>query len=103
MGDAKNYKGLRVYKIKYFINLLAQIDMHFDNDLPVNEQISLMKLCRDTDELAIFDAHALLQIIQFKWDSFGLKTHAFGCFMHLVGIILIVLYVNNSYLSESES
>lgn len=59
MGDNMNYKGQRIYKITYSINLLAQIGMHMVENSIVNEDVSLMRLCRDTDELEIFDAVSL--------------------------------------------
>jgi hypothetical protein len=53
----------KIYKIKYSINLLAQIDMYVveenNKKLLVNEGISLMNLCGETDELDIFDTEAL--------------------------------------------
>jgi hypothetical protein len=81
---------------------LAQVDFHIENEYEVvNEQISLMKLCRDTSELEMFDSDSLLQIIKFKWNSYGLMNHAFGCMMHLFTVLVIVIYVNNAYIAES--
>jgi hypothetical protein len=50
----------KIFKIKYSINLLAQIDMHVVEDEDgvmtfLNEEVSLMNLCGETEELEIFE------------------------------------------------
>ena len=93
----------KVYKIKYSVNLLAQIDMHviqnkdgsthFDN-----EGVSLMHLCQDTEELEIFDTPSLQQVIQYKWDTYGRQHHVLGCAMHMLYTLILIIYVKNAYL-----
>lgn len=79
------------------------MDMHIEGEGQlVNEKVSLMKLCRDTEELEIFDSVSLLQIIQHKWNRYGLINHAFGCIMHFFTVLVIVIYVNNAYIAESD-
>jgi hypothetical protein len=57
----------KIFKVKYSINLLAQVDMHVveegGNKKIVNENVYLMKDCRETNQLEIFDAVPLRQII----------------------------------------
>ena len=57
---------------------------------------------RKMDELEIFDSKSLLQIIQHKWNSYGLVNHAFGCIMHFFTVFVILIYVNNAYIAESD-
>jgi hypothetical protein len=46
LGD----KIQKIYKVKYSINLLAQVDMYVDNDKVMqNEEINFMLHCRETD------------------------------------------------------
>jgi hypothetical protein len=68
----------------------------------VNEDVSLMQLCGDTEELEIFNTESLQQVIQYKWDKYGRNHHLLGCIMHLFYTIIMIVYVKNSYLIENE-
>jgi hypothetical protein len=98
----------KVSKIKYSINLLGQVSMHIkissDGKIEyVNEDVSLMSLCGETDELEIFNTESLQQVIKFKWDKYGRNHHLFGCIMHHFYTIIMIIYVKNSYLIENEN
>jgi len=47
----------------------------------------------------MFEAEALLQIIWFKWNSYGLVNHAFGCLMHMFTVMVLIIYVNHAYIA----
>ena len=53
----------KIFKIKYNINLLAQIDMHIveseDSIKQMNSGVSLMSLAGESDELCIFETDSL--------------------------------------------
>ena len=53
----------KIFKIKYSINLLAQIDMHIveseDSKQQINSDVSLMSLAGESDELCIFETDSL--------------------------------------------
>ena len=68
----------------------------------VNEEVSLMSLCGDTEELEIFETMSVMQVIQFKWDKYGRNHHLMGCLMHIFYTLILIIYVNTSYLEESE-
>ena len=96
----------KIYKIKYSINLLAQIDMHIienkDKKFAVNEGVSLMSLAGESEQLSIFDTESLNQVIQFKWINYGKSHHVFGCIMHFLYTLLLVVYTKNAIMEESE-
>ena len=69
-GQKKNkkYDSSKVYKIKYSINLLAQVDMHIveseDGQTEIiNDGVSLMDLFGSTTELEIFNTEAVKDVI----------------------------------------
>lgn len=93
----------KVFKIKYSINLLPQVDFHITNDGEhINDHISFMSLCSDSEEIEIFQTDSLQQLIEFKWVSYGRFHHFFGCMMHLFYTGIFALYVNNACLKENE-
>jgi hypothetical protein len=61
-----------------------------------------MRLCRETNELAIFDAPSLRQIIKFKWDTYGLLIHVVGCLMHTFSCLMLILYIDKAYYHDSD-
>ena len=53
--DSKVEDNSRVFKIKYSINLLPQIDFHITSDGEFkNEHINFMSLCSESEEIEIF-------------------------------------------------
>lgn len=94
-AEEKVEDNSKVFKIKFSINLLPQIDFYIRKDGErVNEDISLMSLCADSEEIDIFETAALQQVIEFKWDSYGRFHHFFGCMMHLFYTAVYIVYVN---------
>ena len=96
----------KVYKIKYSVNLLAQIGQHFemeDDEIKIaNTHIRLMQLCSDNDELEKFQSESVRQLIEYKWETFGRAHHFIGCVMHLVNTLFIIIYIILSYLDEDD-
>jgi len=85
----------KVFKIKFSINLLPQVDFHITADgEKKNEDINLMTLCAETEEIEIFQTDALCQLIEFKWVCYGRGHHFFGCMMHLFYTAVFIVYVN---------
>jgi hypothetical protein len=101
--DAQEAKGrVKVAKIKFQINLLPSIGMHIQDNKQVNEDISLTGLAADSDELEIFHTDALQHIITFKWDLYGRKHHLLGCATHFFYVLMIILFIKQVYINESE-
>ena len=61
--DHGEFDRQKIFKIKYSINLLAQIDMHIveseNSKKQMNSDVSLMTLAGESDELCIFETDAL--------------------------------------------
>ena len=85
----------KVFKIKFSINLLPQVDFYITEDGElVNEDIRFMSLCADSEEIEMFQAASLQQLIEFKWVSYGRFHHFFGCMMHLLYTAVFLVYVS---------
>jgi hypothetical protein len=94
--DSKDFDSTKIKKVVYTINLLLQAGMYIqgpDNE-KVNEEVSLMQLCTDSEELEIFETDALKDIIGFKWDSFGRRHHMLGMATHMLYTLMINIYVS---------
>ena len=60
-----------------------------------------MELCTDGDELDIFNAKVLQQLIEYKWQAYGRQHHLVGCCMHFIYLFIFTLYVNNACIEIS--
>jgi hypothetical protein len=104
--EAGGMDNRKVYKIKYSVNLLAQIGQHFEEDLDMNdltnEHISLMQLCSENDELEKFQCDSLRQLIEYKWETYGRSHHLAGCINHFLNTLAILAYIVLSYMAEPE-
>ena len=99
-----------MYKIKYSINMMPIVAEHIEKyEVEENkyeetiefEGVSLSNLFIDSDELEIFDTPCIQEVIQYKWDTYGMRFHIFGFIMHLVYVVIINIYVANSYMREN--
>ena len=82
----------KIYKIKYSINLLPQIGAHIMTETIgentqtkrlVNQDIAFMGIIAKMEELDVFNTEAMQNLIDFKWDSYGMRSHLVGCMVHL--------------------
>ena len=53
-----------------------------------NEGVSLMKMCTESGDLDIFEIQKLTEIIQYKWDRYGLKYYSIGFAFHIYYVIM---------------
>lgn len=60
-----------------------------------------MKLLNESDELAIFSTDTITQLLDFKWAEYGLTFHKVGCFMQIIYIITICIYIYFIYITSS--
>ena len=102
---------IRVYKIKFEINLLASIGAYKVEDpdpknkgkyIFKNEDVSLMALASESEEMTIFNTESFNILVQYKWEQYGQKHHIFGSLMHLFYVICIIVYVQKIYLNNME-
>ena len=67
----------KIYKIKYKVNLLPVIGAYFyKHDNPYtkekvrevrNDDINFLGTCTESDELELFSAESIQELIEFKW------------------------------------
>lgn len=94
------FDSTKIRKIRYSINLLMQSGMYVENGEVMNEDVSLMGLCAETEELEIFEPDPFKDIIDFKWNMYGRKHHLFGMYMHLLYTTMLNIYVSTAYIHE---
>ena len=98
-----------MYKIKYKVNMLPQIGIHFVKDevsgerKTFNDGISFMSLCRATEEIEVFLAAGVSEVIDYKWNAIGFNFHLIGCMAHGFYIAVLILYINLVYVSGGDS
>lgn len=61
-----------------------------------------MELCRNTEELQIFQTEAMRDIIDFKWKMYGRRHHFLGMAMHMFYTLMITIYVHEAYMREPQ-
>jgi len=97
----------KIYKVNYTINMLpslseyVEVDEHGHKEI-INEGISLLGLCTDSEELEIFESANIQKLIMFKWDTFAFKIHMVGCLMHLVYVCVMIAYIDYVYIANKE-
>jgi hypothetical protein len=92
--DSKEFDSTKIKKVVYTINLLQQSGLYIQDGEKVNEEVSLMQLCAETDELEIFETDALKDIIDYKWNCYGRRHHMLGMATHMLYTAMINIYVS---------
>jgi len=89
-GTSKVADSGKIYKIRYTINLLPILGNHILVDPvtkerhEVNADTKLMSTCTESEELSLFNAPSLQDVIQFKWDQYGFRHHMVGFCFHVL-------------------
>jgi hypothetical protein len=83
-----------LYKIKYTLNLLPDMDYVEDG--------SLMNAFGDVEELEIFDNKVVKDLIEFKWNQYAGKFHYIGATIHVIYVLIFNYYVS-SFLQEVDN
>lgn len=77
----------------------AHIITDEDNQRKIeNDGINFLRLCADTDEIEIFYADSIKELVRFRWDTQGFKFHAFGLIMHMIYIVVLLLYTQEGFI-----
>lgn len=79
----------RVYKIKYQLNLITSMS---------EEDGTLMNAVANSDELPIFKTDLIMDMIDYKWETFAKRQHLIGLFIHVIYVIVLILYINRTFL-----
>lgn len=89
----------KVYKISYQINVLPKLSEYITENPEtgeitfVNEDVSLMEMCFNSNELELFKTKTIIQLLEFKWESFAFKIHSIGLIMHFFYMTVLFLYI----------
>ena len=108
-GPAVAIDTSKVYKIKYSVNILPGVGQHIVDVDPSNNNektfyntdVNFMGLLNASEELEIYDAKSIQEVIQFKWDTYARNHHIVGCIMHLFYICTLVVYINIVYINNA--
>jgi len=89
----------KISKIEYTVNLLPTVKEPENKD-------GLMKLVEDMndeDTLGIFESEALINLIEYKWDTYAYFGHYVACWFHMMYIIFLSIYIYLTYLQTDDS
>ena len=102
----------KLVKIKYTINILPSMGYHMSRTkCPYtgaimsefkNSDINICDLCANSDEIDIFKAASLQDLIAFKFDVFGKNFHLIGCIIHFIYMGILFFYLNKIYIHGVE-
>jgi hypothetical protein len=80
-----NEEGVKIYKIKYTLNLLPSISEDKD---------SLMTALGETNELKILSTKVIRDVLEFRWNTYAYKFHYIGLFIHVIYVLVFNIYVS---------
>ena len=105
LDDSNEDAKIKVFKIKYSLNLLPSIGYYIANvdgkKVIMNEDVDMMGLIIDSDELDTFETDIIQQLIDFKWEQYARKHHLIGCMAHLMYMLTLMIYTNLVYISNN--
>lgn len=84
--------GKRVNKINFELNMLTNTK-DYEGD-------TIIEAISNSEELEIFQVHAIMDLIDYKFDSFAYKIHRVGFTIHMIYIFFMMLYINEYYLGD---
>ena len=61
----------------------------------------LMEALCGSDELEVFTTPSVITMIDYKWGAYAEKSHGVGCLIHVVYILALILFINDTYLMEN--
>lgn len=60
---------------------------------------SLMDAIANSNELAIYETDSVRDMIDYKWKTFAKRMHLFGGFVHLVYVLVLIAYIDHTFLA----
>lgn len=66
----------------------------------VNESIDVIEQMSFSDEYNIFHAQCVIDLLEFKWNTYGFNFHTIGFVSVASQVILLVNYTQNIYLKD---
>ena len=56
----------------------------------------------ETEDMTLFQAQAITDMILYKWESYSKKFHTFGLLMNLFFTAMVILFVFEIYINGNE-
>jgi len=66
----------------------------------MNEGISIISECVESDELQIFEVDNFQNLLKFKWEGFTKNLHFRGCFFHFFYTFTLMVFINKVYIQN---
>ena len=63
-----------------------------------NDGVNIIDILSETEDMSIFKANTIQEILFYKYNSFGFKFLFFGLIMNLFFTAMIILYVYEIYI-----
>ena len=79
-------------KINFEINMLPNVEP-FEGD-------TIMEALANCDELEVFQIHVVMDMIDYKFQTFAYSIHRVGFFIHTIYIMMLMFYINKTFLQE---
>jgi hypothetical protein len=73
----------KILKIKYSLNILPTIG---------SKDMNFLRICADADEIELFNAVGVKELIEFKWNKLAFKFHLIGFLIHMVYMVVLLIY-----------
>lgn len=80
---------VRECKVIYQLNILLSVGQ---------ENGKLIEALANSEELAVFETDVVRDIIDFKWMVFARSVHQTGFTAHLFYVLLLIVYISETYL-----
>jgi hypothetical protein len=85
-----NNQELKVFKIRYYINILS-----FATE---DEDKAMINAIAESEEMDIFETPLIKDYIDFKWERFAFRQHLIGFCFHITYVVTLMYYIAQVYL-----
>lgn len=62
----------------------------------------MLDACCKSPELDVFKSESICDLLDFKWSTYAVRFHMFGCTMHFAYMFLLFVYVSQIYINNNE-
>ena len=105
--------GKKVHKVSYHVNLLPMLGRYKYKTMDpytkkviykaVNNDVNLLEEFCGNDELSHFDCEVLKEMIEFKWNSFGITVQRLILYLHFLYLTCLLIYYVEVYLTGEKT
>jgi hypothetical protein len=58
----------------------------------------LMDAISKSYELPIYETESIMEMIDYKWDTYAFNQHKYGGFIHAIYVFVLIGYINHTFL-----